>query len=127
MTKYHALEAQYFGLEKKHAEALAALKLLLDDVENVHFDKDCPFEDQEHNWHDSVMAARAVLAEAGGIETTEAGPPANLSQISGQRMEALRRYLDADCQGHLRAHGKWRLDAGKLAAALEAAGVVVTK
>lgn len=37
-------------------------------------------------------------------------------------VEALREYLDEDCQAHLRMHGKWWLDSGKLLAALEHAG-----
>lgn len=35
------------------------------------------------------------------------------------QLEKLRKYLDDDCQAHLKAHGSWRLDMGKLMTAVE--------
>ena len=44
--------------------------------------------------------------------------------MTNEQFEKLRRYLDDDAQMHIKAHGKWGLDAGKLHAAMESAGVV---
>ena len=46
--------------------------------------------------------------------------------VSLEQFELLREYLDRDCQMHLSApHRCWSLDAGKLMAALEHAGIAV--
>lgn len=49
---------QHTALIDQLTEALA---MLLDDVEG-NVDYGMPFEDPEHGWHESVMAARAALA-----------------------------------------------------------------
>jgi hypothetical protein len=48
-----------------------------------------------------------------------------MTTITNHQFEALRSYLDEDARSHIKRHGKWRLDAGKLQAALEGAGIVV--
>jgi hypothetical protein len=46
--------------------------------------------------------------------------------VTQDQFEALRKYLDEDCQFHpKKGKGKWRLDAGKLQAALEHAGILI--
>jgi hypothetical protein len=45
-------------------------------------------------------------------------------EMDEQKLEALRKYLNADCQAHLENSGRWWLDGGKLRAALEHAGIV---
>lgn len=45
--------------------------------------------------------------------------------ITQAQADRLREYLDTDAQAHIGVHGKWTLDAGKLAAALDAAGIQV--
>lgn len=44
--------------------------------------------------------------------------------VTRQQLEVVRKYLDDDCQMHLAGGGKWKLDAGKLDAAFEAAGIL---
>lgn len=45
--------------------------------------------------------------------------------MTEEQFEKLRQYLDDDAQAHIRTHGKWWLDSGKLATALDCAGVQV--
>lgn len=43
------------------------------------------------------------------------------------QLEKIQKYLDDDCQMHLRSSGKWKLDGGKLRVAVESAGVEVSR
>jgi hypothetical protein len=45
--------------------------------------------------------------------------------ITPEQLKRIRDYLNDDCQMHLKSHGKWTLDSGKLMTALECAGVSV--
>ncbi len=49
-----------------------------------------------------------------------------MTTISEPQFQALRAYLDEDAAMHIAASGKWRLDAGKLEAALDEAGIEVS-
>jgi len=48
-----------------------------------------------------------------------------MTTITEPQFDKLRQYLDVDARMHITAHGHWSLDAGKLHAALEEAGVAV--
>lgn len=45
--------------------------------------------------------------------------------VTSDQLEAARKYLSDDCEMHLKSHGKWSLDTGKMTSALESCGILV--